>query len=225
MDQCLPTWVLFQAAAKEAEETGPQMITADAQLLSDFRSENEAVARAAFEAVWSLHRDSMHRTANRIVHGRTGAIDAEDIVAESFMNAWTYRRQANRNLCAWLLTIVRNAACRARRKGRQDPALPATTSAMGDGDEPHPDFPLEGVLNRTPLDELSQAELRREIARCLDQLPDCQREVLKLHYFDGLTLAEIAGCTQTSPGTVASRYAAGKAALRKHLNHRPAMQT
>jgi RNA polymerase sigma-70 factor (ECF subfamily) len=51
----------------------------------------------------------------------------------------------------------------------------------------------------------------------VDELPPASRAVIVLHYLEELSLHEVAGVLEISPGTVKSRLAYGLARLRRHM--------
>ena len=58
------------------------------------------------------------------------------------------------------------------------------------------------------------AHLRMDLMRALDELPRMQRAVLVLHYFEDLSIDEIAKQLGVSSGTVKTHSSRGRAALR-----------
>ncbi|MGQ0794535.1 MAG: sigma-70 family RNA polymerase sigma factor [Deltaproteobacteria bacterium] len=62
-----------------------------------------------------------------------------------------------------------------------------------------------------------ESEMRGIIQRCLNSLPDEQREALEMAYFDGLTHYEIAEKLAKPVGTIKTRITLGVAKLRKRL--------
>ncbi len=62
--------------------------------------------------------------------------------------------------------------------------------------------------------------LRRTVVDAVLALPDAYRDVVLLHYFDGLSLAQIARRTNTPASTVRSQLARAQARLREHLGRR-----
>ena len=104
-------------------------------------------------------------------------------------------------LPAWLYAIARNAARSHLRKslsdeGWRDPD-PAALENVSDG--PVPTFAAE------------------ELHWALGRLGLLHREALVLHYFEGFSLAEIAGIVGAPVGTVKSRLYHAKKALRAVL--------
>src|SRR6185312_9130174 len=124
-----------------------------------------------------------------VVHLVRDGDDAEDVVEETFWQAW---RQASRyeasrgEVATWLLTIARTRSLdrlRARRRRREEPLTPVL---LGDAD-------VTGT--GTGEDPARRAELRERrdrVAGALRGLPAEQRQVLELAYFAGLSQSEIA---------------------------------
>lgn len=131
--------------------------------------------------------------------------DAQDVLQESFMQAW---RQRNRyepdrgSPGAWIVTIARSRALDHIRKVR---AMPSTGSQL--------------YLS----DPLAQSELtsrleRSRIREMLAFMPETQRTTIELAYFDGYTQTEIASRLGIPLGTVKSRIMLGMRRLREHVN-------
>ncbi len=109
---------------------------------------------------------------------------------------------------AWLLTIVRNchATTLQQQQRRATVPLPADHEtqlrAASDGASPDPEI-------------LSAAdEERQTLARLIALLPPEHREVLLLREMEDMSYREIAAVTQVPLGTVMSRLARARAALR-----------
>jgi RNA polymerase sigma-70 factor, ECF subfamily len=79
--------------------------------------------------------------------------------------------------------------------------------------------PLEEEFrdDRSPLNELLEAELSALVARAVAGLSEFQREAIILFEFEGLTLAEIAIITKADVGTVKSRLFRARERLRNVL--------
>lgn len=122
---------------------------------------------------------------------------AEDAVQEAFAALWRRRdgmtvRAAG--LAPWLVVVTRNAALTllradTRRRLREERDL-ATT-------------PVETGLD--PSDSVAADETAASVRAALDDLPQEQRDVIRLAYFDRLTLAQVAERTGAPLGTVKRR--------------------
>lgn len=131
------------------------------------------------------------------------ASDAEDIAQEVFVKVWKNLKKyrTGESVRAWIFTIARNTTIDWLRK-RKNLAFSDFENAEGEN-------PLLATLaDAEPLqDELyALAEDREVLERALGQLSVPHREVLILHYVEGLTFDEI-GTMQHNPlHTVKSRH-------------------
>lgn len=138
---------------------------------------------------------------------------AEDAAQEAFIAAYRaiarFRRGSFR---AWLLRIAANACYDELRRRRSRPHVSLETDAGAERPAAEPAAPDE------PLEERAQ---RLELARCLQEglaaLPPDQRLAVILRDVQGLAYEEVAEATGASLGTVKSRIARGRAALRDFL--------
>ena len=129
---------------------------------------------------------------------------ADDLVQETMLKAWTARDRfvAGTNMRAWTHVILRNIyfsqARRARFKGEWD------------------DYSAE-LLLAVPAGQDSHVALG-DIQRALMQLPAEQREALVLMGAGGMTCEEVAVICECATGTVKSRVARARTALRALLD-------
>jgi len=140
------------------------------------------------------------------------ADDAEDVVEETFWQAWrkaSAYEPARGAVSTWLLTIGRRKALdrlRARRRhGNEQPGDDQTLASIA---SPEPD----------PSQDAEGSELRKHVAAAMMELPAEQREVLELGYFSGLSQTEIADRTGHPLGTVKTRMRLGMQKLREPLS-------
>jgi RNA polymerase sigma-70 factor (ECF subfamily) len=150
--------------------------------------------RAAFERLYLRHREWMMAVAFRLIGEREAA---GDIVQDAIL-AWLRRFPGftlTGSVRAYLYTIIRHLAIdRARSRGRWQ--------SHQDGHEPE-------IIVTSGVGEPIRA-LDAAVAR----LPLGQREVLLLHFGDGLTLVEVAQALEVPVGTVKSRLGLALASLR-----------
>lgn len=130
---------------------------------------------------------------------------AEDVVQDCFTSAWKYRSQLRQPELAraWLFRIMRRHALRHLVPGPQ---------SLEDDDEasglPAPDCGLDNQL---------------DVVKALTRIAPIHREVLVLFYFDDMPTAQMAEALDIAPGTVLSRLARARAALKSALvGSRPA---
>ena len=71
--------------------------------------------------------------------------------------------------------------------------------------------------NPGPLQASADLELRALVEKALDELPEAQREALKLAYYQGLSHTEIAARLNEPLGTVKTRIQLGMSKLRTAL--------
>jgi RNA polymerase sigma-70 factor (ECF subfamily) len=129
--------------------------------------------------------------------------EAEEVVADVFAQVWRRidRHDARRGaLVPWVLSIARNRALdalrRRRRWWRRAERWGEARAAEGGEADPAP-APHEAAVPGWPL--------HREVHAALAALPEEQRRVVLLAYFEGLSHSEIARRLGEPLGTVKTR--------------------
>jgi RNA polymerase sigma-70 factor (ECF subfamily) len=157
----------------------------------------------ALADLYDRHVAALLGVALRILKVRQ---DAEDLVHDVFVEAWQRAGDfdASRgSVRSWLLVRTRSRAVdrlrsleAARKRGllasREDSA-PTVVEPIWDGAD------------------------RMRAKRALDALPEAQRALVELAYFEGLSCSEMAARCALPIGTVKSRLAAGMAKLRQEF--------
>lgn len=169
---------------------------ADSELATAFRDGDDRVLRAVYDRYGPL----VYRIALASLPTQS---DAEEVAQATFVSAWqgraTYKPDAG-PLGAWLVGIVRRRTIdRLRSIGRERLAQLAAESRPGSDQGPGP----EAIVDRLVIAD--------ELAR----LPDSQRQVLELAFFDDLTHSQIAALTGMPLGTVKSNLRRGLIQLRR----------
>ena len=162
--------------------------------------------RSRFEAEVLPHLDAAYRFACWL---SPSAAEADDVVQEAVLRAFRgFQSLRGSDAKAWLLAIVRNCHATAfqQHKRRAHVPLPDDT----DGHE------LIAVTP-DPEDESIRRDHRRLLERVMATLPQEHREVLVLREVEDLDYREIAGVLKVPIGTVMSRLARARAALRARL--------
>jgi RNA polymerase sigma factor (sigma-70 family) len=122
--------------------------------------------------------------------------DIEDVVQRVFYEVWRVhdRFDPNRSLRGWVLGIAKKRAIDHLRK-RRDSVVPLDAVREITGDD-----------GREFADRLVWAD---EVRTALAQLPDVQRQVIEMAYYEGYSQSEIATALDTPLGTVKTRTARG----------------
>lgn len=123
---------------------------------------------------------------------------AEDVVQDCFAAAWRHRDQLKQaeSARAWLFQIMRRNAYRHLAPGvvsLDELALPEQAA---------PDAALDDRL---------------DVVKALTRIAPIHREVLVLYYFDDMATAQMADALEIAPGTVLSRLARAREALKGAL--------
>jgi RNA polymerase sigma-70 factor (ECF subfamily) len=136
--------------------------------------------------------------------------DAEEVLQEVFLQVW---KQAGRydpgrsSVSTWMVLITRSRAIdRLRSRGVAERTAIAAESEKST----HHTSP-EGVSN------VFMQERRKRLAEELARLPQEQKQVLEMAFYQGLTQSEIAERTDTPLGTVKTRTLLAMRKLRKAL--------
>ena len=161
--------------------------------------------REAFGRFYDGYASLVFAMALRLLRVRS---EAEDLLQEVFLQAW--RRAATYDPDrgspeAWLLTMTRTRGIDKLRSTRRR------------------DERIRPVEDSSPADQgavasgAAQSEAKLTVMGALAGLPDLQRRVLELAYFDGLTQSEIATRLGEPLGTVKTRMRTGLDRLRGFL--------
>lgn len=139
------------------------------------------------------------------------ATDAEDLVQETYARALQASAQftPGTNLKAWLFRILRNTFISSYRRQRHDPTVGGLDTVDPTAQGAAPEQWLRGDPE---LDRLRKV-VGEEIERALMKLSEEARSVILLD-LEGLTEAEVAQVLGCAIGTVKSRLARARSALR-----------
>jgi RNA polymerase sigma-70 factor, ECF subfamily len=199
------------------------------------RSDEELVAclvegdEAALGELYDRHADSLFRTA-LLRLGDRGL--AEEVLQDTYLALWNRAELfdgTQGSVIGWLSTIARNRAIDRLRSSARRPnpvALSGLVSANTDpaaADDARDAImatatPVAGVTAAPdPEREVDIAELRREVEQALADIPDQERQVLSLAYYEQLSQSEIALRLAWPLGTVKTRTRRALARLRETL--------
>jgi RNA polymerase sigma-70 factor (ECF subfamily) len=174
--------------------------------------------REAFDQLMERHLPKVWGMVWRILRHRE---DSEDVVQEVFLAAYQalpeFRGEASLStwLCRIAVTRALNHVDRAAEKVRR-----ASQSLQDFSVRPRiPGAARPGlqIADRgpSPLQELEARELARRLSECLSRLPAAWRTVIALRDVDALAYEEISRVLGIALGTVRSRLARARLALRQ----------
>jgi len=149
--------------------------------------------RQAFEATVRLYSEQLYWQVRRIVAIHE---DADDVIQNTFLKAWNSLDSfhGDSKLITWLTRIAINEALDLTRKQKHMQTLSTDNEELGLAQKLMADQYFDG--NET------EAQLQEAIA----SLPDVQRTVFTLRYYDEMKYSEISRITGTSEGGLKASY-------------------
>jgi RNA polymerase sigma factor (sigma-70 family) len=162
--------------------------------------------RSRFEAQVLPHLDAAYRFARWLSYSPA---DADDVVQEAILRAFrSFDSLRGSDVKSWLLVIVKNCHFTAAKQRQRRGAVPLPDeSDVKDG---------HAMISQIPDPE--RAALWRDegktLQRLLSCLPEEQRTILWLREIEELDYAQIAAVISVPIGTVMSRLARSRAALK-----------
>lgn len=180
-------------------------------IIGDMWRRGDAHAGAVLGREALAYADALHNFARYLTGSST---DAEDLVQETYARAIQSAAQftPGTNLKAWLFRILRNAYFSQWRSSRRHP-----TEGLDTVVEPLPDSSPEDLLRGDlDMDRLRNV-VAEDIEKAMMRLSPDGRAVILLD-LEGHTETEVADILGCAVGTVKSRLARARAALRKSLH-------
>jgi len=190
----------------QAELEGRDATAAEAGLLARLRAGDDA----AFEGLVARHYATMLAVAMTYVKGRA---TAEEVVQETWLAVLNGidRFEERSSLKTWLFRILTNRAkTRGEREGRTVPF--SSLAGAGEADEPSvdpdrflgPDSPTPGAWaappRAWPQEKLLERETLGVIQMAIEDLPEAQREVIRLRDVEGWSPMEVAEALEITDG-------------------------
>ncbi|MCY7286651.1 MAG: sigma-70 family RNA polymerase sigma factor [Cyanobacteria bacterium CAN_BIN43] len=158
---------------------------------------------------------SLYDRYSRLVYGLAFKIlgnseEAEDITQEVFLTLW--RRDAYKSslgsLSSFFKTMTRSRSIdKLRSRGTKLRFIQRWQGMVKN----------EAVI--TPLEQASMGERSQLVRNALSQLPESERLILEIAYYEGLSQSEIAKRLNVPLGTVKTRSRQGLLKLRQTLQH------
>ena len=168
------------------------------------------------EAFAALVERTQAKVYNLALRLSGSAEDAADLTQEAYLNAWRGLSsfQGESAFSTWLYRLTTNVCIDFLRRERRRQAIAGAVS-LDDNEVDYANL----VPDRAPSPHeiLEGRELTAAISSGLRQLSDEHRQVLVLREVTGLSYAEIAAVLGLEEGTVKSRIARARLALRNSL--------
>lgn len=142
--------------------------------------------------------------------------DALELCQEAFLNAWKGlgKFQGDSSFATWLYRLTSNVCIDFLRKEKRRAALSMTVSLDDEEEARQAELPDERF---SPHVEAERRERRETLRAGLSTLSEEHRKVLILRELEGLSYSEIAQVLGLEEGTVKSRIARARLALRNYL--------
>lgn len=162
--------------------------------------------RARFEAQVLPHLDAAYRFARWLSYAPG---DADDVVQEAVLRAFRgFDTLRGSDVKAWLMAIVRNCHSTALKQRQRRAFVPL----------PEENDARDGYAMTATSPDPESTSIRRDEQRILDRLiaalPEEHRTVLMLREIEEMDYRQIATVTNVPIGTVMSRLARSRAALK-----------
>ena len=166
---------------------------------------------SAFDILLNRHQDRLFNYIYFLVRSREVA---EDIFQETFVKAITTlqqgRYQNDGKFAAWITRIAHNLVIDQFRIERNENAI--------SNDETEFDLLndakfAEGTIENKMVNE----QILKDVRALIDELPDCQREVVFMRYYQDLSFKEIADMTGVSINTALGRMRYALINIRKMI--------
>lgn len=160
---------------------------------------------SALAVIYQRYGSMVYRLALRMLQNSS---EAEDLTQEIFLEFWQRKNydSTRGTVVVFLLTLTRSRALNRIKKNRS-----------------HQHRLIQWLSNRglsvgnTPFENASLEELSGHVTQALKALPDKQRLVLEMAYYDGLSQSEITERLKIPIGTVKSQSRRGLLKLRQLL--------
>ncbi|MFC4263288.1 RNA polymerase sigma factor [Ferruginibacter yonginensis] len=163
----------------------------DMELLLQFK--NEATKERAFTAILKKYQEKLYWHIRRMVVGHE---DANDVLQNMFVKAWkgleNFREDSQ--LYTWLYRIATNESLTFLEQQKR-----RSTVSMSDEDT--------GLSNKVKADSnFDGNKLEWKLQLAIQQLPEKQKAVFNLRYFEEMPYNEMSTVLETSEGALKASY-------------------
>jgi RNA polymerase sigma-70 factor, ECF subfamily len=167
----------------------------------------------AFSQLYDRYWRPIYSTAYRIIQNPEEAQDAtQEIFVKLYRSLESWDSMQSR-FSTWIYRLATNHAIdywRIRRRRSE-------SQLDDEGAESSCSEIAEAGAIRSPYKRMEALEQVEEIRRCVDRLPDLQKKVFILRYFQEMKLEEIAGMEECSLGTIKTSLFRATHSVRRSL--------
>lgn len=164
--------------------------------------------QAAFGRVYDRYRRLVFALALRVMGDRTAA---EEVAQDVFLRLWHRAADfdpARGELAGWLVTVTRNRAI-DRLRSRQQRESSAWTPLPET-----PDTALWFASKVSTTSAVASLDSAQRVSQVMSALPEQQRRIIELAYYEGYSQSEIAALLKLPLGSVKTWTRAALTALR-----------
>lgn len=161
--------------------------------------------QSAYEILVKRYQSAVVSSALSITKSR---FMAEDTAQDAFVTAWMKLNtlQEPKKYGSWVCRISKNCALNMISRYRSFLPLDVVDNLN-----------ITADAAENPAELYALSEDRNEVAKTVDSLPEKVRQIIQLHYFEDLSIAEIADRMRISAGTVKWHLHDGRKRIRKEL--------
>ena len=168
------------------------------------------------------HRPYLKILAQRYLDDRLHQrVSDSDLIQQTCVSAVrfiaSFKGRSEAEFAAWLRTILERHAFDIFRENTADKRNLNRERSLGDASSQ--EAFLVDLNMSSPSQRLLRGEMAVELARMLDQLPDRQREAIRLKYLEGMTLTEVAESMGTTPYSVVGLLNRGLKSIRQQMQN------
>ena len=163
--------------------------------------------RKAFEQVVREYGEQLYWQIRRLVLVHE---DADDVLQNVFIKAWSHLDEFHQDsrLSTWLYRIAVNESLDFLRKQKNNSMI-------------HTDDVESGVANMLVADNYFDGdETQALLQEAISQLPEVQRTVFTLRYYDEMKYSEISQLLKTSEGSLKASYHIAVKKISEFFKHR-----
>lgn len=163
--------------------------------------------RKAFEQVVREYGEQLYWQIRRLVLVHE---DADDVLQNVFIKAWSHLDDFHQDsrLSTWLYRIAVNESLDFLRKQKNNSMI-------------HTDDVESGVANMLVADNYFDSdETQALLQEAISQLPEVQRTVFTLRYYDEMKYSEISQLLKTSEGSLKASYHIAVKKISEFFKHR-----